>query len=464
MNWPAPPAPALGSSRFLAVTAMTRLLGLLVGGVLVAPPAVLAELDPVGIVLLVLQGGVVAPFADAAREGDHFFHGRLSGWGERKKPRFPRPVSILAEDSQSPFVATTIAVLHGDQTGEELLKEALRLLEPGVLGVEIATRDYDLSLEERRRTRNQCVLDAAKGLGELGFGLKAATVTPEGSGDVGSPNAVLRKQIDGRVIVRTGRRIPGVRLLAGVHAPISVIRMAVDDAYGAREWREGQDLDEWAYRTEKISRRTCRIVADYAFGHARRIEAKVFGGPKFTVSPVYEGMFKEELDAAAGRHPDVRYEPHLIDATYALLLATSGEALVIPALNRDGDTLSDLVMQMFGTIAGAESTLLAFDDSGPVTVAMTEAPHGTAPALEGKNVANPMAMILAVASLLGYMKGEEARRASRAVYESALEAVSDGVRTADLGGQASTTDFTNEVIRRVKTKVDVWSALADIER
>jgi isocitrate/isopropylmalate dehydrogenase len=240
--------------------------------------------------------------------------------------------------------------------------------------------------------------------------------------------------------------------------------MAVDDAYGAKEWREGHGIDEWAYRTEKISRRTCRIVADYAFTHARRIEAKVFGGPKYTVSPVYEGMFKEELDAAAERHPDVRYEPRLIDATYALLLATTGESLVIPALNRDGDTLSDLVMQMFGTIAGAESVLLAFDHQGAVSVAMTEAPHGTAPALEGKNVANPMAMILAVGSLLGYMPGDRTRQASRAMYEAALEAVSDGIRTADLGGQASTTAFTDEVIRRVRTKIDVWSALADVER
>ncbi|HSS61790.1 MAG TPA: isocitrate/isopropylmalate family dehydrogenase [Candidatus Limnocylindrales bacterium] len=362
------------------------------------------------------------------------------------------------------MAATTIAVLHGDQTGEELLGEALRLIDPSLLGFELLIRDFDLSLDERRRTRNQSVLDAADALQDLGFGIKAATVTPEGSGDVGSPNAILRKRIDGRVIVRTGRRIPGVRPLAGVHAPISVIRMAVDDAYGAREWREGHDLDEWAFRTEKISRRTCRIVADYAFRHAKRIEAKVFGGPKFTVSPVYEGMFKEELDAAAQRHPEVRYEPHLIDATYALLLATTGEALVIPALNRDGDTLSDLVMQMFGTIAGAESTLLAFDEAGAVTVAMTEAPHGTAPALQGKNVANPMAMILAVASLLGYMKGDAPHRASRAIYEAALETVSDGVRTADLGGQATTTEFTSEVVRRVRTKVDVWSALADIDR
>jgi isocitrate dehydrogenase len=184
----------------------------------------------------------------------------------------------------------TMAVLHGDQTGDELLREALRLLEPDILGLKIERRDFDLSLEERRKTRNQVVLDASKALREFGYGIKAATITPEGASDVGSPNAILRKQVDGRVIVRTGRRIPGVRPLAGVHAPISVIRMAVDDAYGAKEWREGHGLDEWAFRTEKISRRTCRIVADYAFTHARRIEAKVFGGPKFTVSPVYEGI------------------------------------------------------------------------------------------------------------------------------------------------------------------------------
>src|SRR5207237_5628487 len=239
------------------------------------------------------------------------------------------------------------------------------------------------------------VLDAASALRELGFGIKAATITPEGSGDVGSPNAILRKQVDGRVIVRTGRRIPGVRPLAAVYAPISVIRMAVDDAYGAREWREGQDLEEWAFRTEKVSRRTSRIVAEYAFRHARRLGARVFGGPKWTVSPVYEGMFKEEMDRAAGLHPDVRYEPHLIDATYALLLATSGDALVIPTLNRDGDVMSDLVMQMFGSIAGAESQILGFKEDWTVRVAVTEAPHGTAPGLQGKNVANPMAMILA---------------------------------------------------------------------
>jgi isocitrate/isopropylmalate dehydrogenase len=361
-----------------------------------------------------------------------------------------------------PASSKTVAVLHGDQTGEELLRESLRLLDREVTGFEVELQHFDLSLENRRATRNQVVQDAAEGMKACGYGIKAATITPESVGDVGSPNAILRKAVDGRVIVRTGRRIPGVRPVASVYAPISVIRMAVDDAYGAKEWREGHELDEWAFRTEKISRRTARIVADYAFRHARRLDAKVFGGPKFTVSPVYEGMFKEELDLAATRYPDVVYDPQLIDATYALLLTTSGDPLVIPALNRDGDLLSDLVMQMFGSIAGAESVLLAFDEEFKVTVAMTEAPHGTAPSLEGKNVANPMAMILAVASLLGYMPGEPARVASRALYEATLEAVAEGVKTADLGGHASTTEFTEDVIHRVKTKIDVWGALSDI--
>src|SRR5205814_5867528 len=181
--------------------------------------------------------------------------------------------------------ATAIAVLHGDQTGEELLREALRVLDPGVLGLQVETREFDLSLEERRHTRNQCVLDAAQSLRELGFGIKAATVTPEGSGDVGSPNAILRKQIDGRVIVRTGRRIPGVRPLAGVHAPISVIRMAVDDAYGAREWRGGHQPGKWADRTPEIKRPTWRTVAGFAFPHGRALRPQVFGRPEVPCRP-----------------------------------------------------------------------------------------------------------------------------------------------------------------------------------
>ena len=353
----------------------------------------------------------------------------------------------------------TIVVMQGDQTGQELLDEALRVLSAPILPSTIDFQTFDLSLENRRTTKNQIVHDAAEAVKKNGLGLKAATITPGDPHDVGSPNAILREACDAQVILRVGRRIPPVRPIAGAHAPIAVVRMAVGDTYGAKEWREGEGLDEIAYRTDQISRRTCRIVAEYAFRYAQSHGAKVFGGPKYTVSPVYEGMFKEELDEAAKRYPSVRYDPQLIDATYALLLETTGETLVIPAMNRDGDNLSDLVLKMFGTIAGSESVILSFDDDFQRCAVIAEAPHGTAPSLFHKNLANPVAMIMAGATLLGYIEEEPAQRASRAIREATLEAVYDGIRTSDLGGHAMTTEFTDEVIRRAQAKIAVWDAL-----
>jgi isocitrate dehydrogenase (NAD+) len=354
---------------------------------------------------------------------------------------------------------STIVVLEGDETGQEVLEEALRVLAPDVVGLELELPRYDLSLESRRATGNEVVHEAARAVREAGLGLKAATVTPEGAGDVGSPNRILREEIGGHVIVRTGRRIPGVVPIGGAHHPISVVRMAVGDAYGAKEWREGEGEDEAAFRTTRIERRVCRAVAEFSFRHAERTRAKVFGGPKYTVSPVYEGMLKEEMDAAAERHPEVPYEPQLIDATFALLISATGDALVIPALNRDGDILSDLVLPLFGSIAGSESLLVAFNEDYTPRALLAEAAHGTAPALYGKNVANPMAMILAAGALLSHIDDEAPRTAGRAVREACLEAVQAGVRTADLGGHASTTEFTDAVIERTRAKLEVWATL-----
>jgi isocitrate dehydrogenase (NAD+) len=350
-----------------------------------------------------------------------------------------------------------IVALEGDETGQELLEQALRVLEPDVLGLEIDLVRFDLSLENRRRTQNGVCEEAARAMCETGLGLKAATITPAGAGDVGSPNRILREAVDGKVILRTGRRLPGVTPIGGVHHPISVCRMAVGDAYGADESREGADGDELAHRTETIRRSDCSAVAEYAFRTANRMAGRVYGGPKWTVSPTYEGMLKEEMDAAAERHPEVAYEPVLIDATLAGLVGGAATGpLVIPCLNRDGDLLSDLVLPLFGSIAGAESILLALDHELRTTVAMADAPHGTAPALQGKDIANPMGMILAAAALLHHAAergAERAEEASRAVYEAVLEATAAGIRTPDLGGHSGTTELTDEVIMRTRAKL-----------
>jgi 3-isopropylmalate dehydrogenase len=349
-----------------------------------------------------------------------------------------------------------IVVLEGDQTGQELLEQALRVVASETIGLDVEFERFDLSLENRRRTGNEVCTEAARAMTEAGLGIKAATITPEGADDVGSPNRLIREAIDGKVIVRTGRRIPGVSPVAGIHHPISVVRMAVEDAYGAKESRRAENGDEIAQRTEVIHRSNCRAVAEYAFRTARQIDGRVYGGPKWTVSPTYEGMLKEEMDAAAERHPDVDYEPLLIDATYAgLLTGRASEPLVIPCLNRDGDLLSDLVLPLYGSIAGAESVLLSLDRELKVRVAMAEAPHGTAPALEGKDIANPMGMILAAAALLHYAGEREvegAEQASAAIYEAVMETAAAGTRTPDLKGHTGTTEFTDAVIERVRSR------------
>jgi isocitrate/isopropylmalate dehydrogenase len=105
--------------------------------------------------------------------------------------------------------------------------------------------------------------------------------------------------------------------------------------------------------------------------------------------------------------------------------------------------------------------LLAFDENYETTVAMAEAPHGTAPALQGKDLANPLAMILACGAILHHAAdryGAEAERASRAVYEAALEAVADGIKTPDLGGHAGSAEFTGATVERVRAKLDLPAA------
>ena len=257
------------------------------------------------------------------------------------------------------------------------------------------------------------------------------------------------------MIVRTGRRIPGVVPLGGVHAPISVVRMAVGDAYGAKEWREGEGEDEVAFRTERIERRICRAVAEFAFRQAERTGAKVFGGPKYTVSPIYEGMLKEEMDAAAERHPgravraaadrrDLRAPDRVEPAT----------PLVIPALNRDGDILSDLVLPLFGSIAGLGVAARRVRRRLRARRAlMAEAAHGTAPALQGKNVANPMAMILAGAALLvaHRRRGGAARPAARSARRASRRSPRASARPTSAATPARR-EFTDEVIRRIRAE------------
>ena len=197
-------------------------------------------------------------------------------------------------------------------------------------------------------------------------------------------------------------------------------------------------------------------MAEFSFRTAAQLGACVYGGPKWTVSTVYEGMLKEEMDSAAGRYSEVPYRPTLIDAAYAgLMTESSGSPLVIPALNRDGDCLSDLVLALFGSIAGAESVLLALDDEmRPAGCHGGGSPrHGALTEGEGRRQSDgDAARMRSRVRSCGQEGDPEVARMSAAIRRATLGAAADGIRTFDLGGEASTSEVVDEVVARVRAE------------
>ena len=139
--------------------------------------------------------------------------------------------------------AVKIVVLEGDQTGQELLEQSLRLLNPALLGIEIELERFR-PLPRASAGHREPGRDRRRG-GDAGgrSGAQGGHDHPGGQGRCRLPERILREGIGGKVIVRTGRRLPGVAPMAGVHYPISIVRMAAVDAYGAKQWREGDAGD-----------------------------------------------------------------------------------------------------------------------------------------------------------------------------------------------------------------------------
>ena len=231
--------------------------------------------------------------------------------------------------------------------------------------------------------------------------------------------------------------------VAGVHYPIAVVRMAVGDAYGAEQWREARRTATRSPTAPSASRAASAARSpSTASAPPSASTGASTAGPKWTVSPVYEGMLKEEMDAAAERHPEVPTSPVLIDATYAGLISRRRRRAArdpraqprrrLPVRPRDADVRLDRGRRVGA--AGVRRRVraerrdgrgAARDRAGAAGQGHRQ-PDGDDPRLRGG------------ARTTRPRKGHAgAERASRAIYESVLEATATGVRTPDLGGHAT---------------------------
>jgi 3-isopropylmalate dehydrogenase len=215
-------------------------------------------------------------------------------------------------------------------------------------------------------------------------------------------------------------------------------------AWGIGEFMPTPDV---ALAVGKITRQGSERIARTAFALARQRRQKVAIVHKANVLRKTTGLFLEVCRGVGAGFPDVAVEDYHIDAMTALLVRRGADFDVIVTENMFGDILSDLTGELSGSLGMAPS-INASDKH-----AMAQASHGSAPDIAGKGVANPVGMILSGAMLLVWLSGAQkdpaAGEAGHAIQRAVAAVLEKGPRTRDLGGTASTSEFTAAVVRRL---------------
>jgi len=329
-----------------------------------------------------------------------------------------------------------VTELMGDGIGAELSRAVHTLTD--ALPVQLDFSSVDLSLDNRRRRGKAVYDEAVQSVMGHKVALKYPTVTAEES-----PNAILRRRLDLAVIHRPVYTIPGVNSHFQANLDIDIIRIATGGTYDDPGRSIGTDS---AVSLRIVERKPVLEAARYAFDLARKTGRRVTSASKYTVQRATDGLFEAVAKEVALQNPDVLHNVELFDALLGKLVMAPDRFQVILTLNEYGDFLSDLACGLVGSLGIGASANLAFDPSSNVRVALFDAAHGTAPDIQGKNLANPTAIFLALSMLLVQV-GEVA--IGQALKETVLDLLRDGTRTKDLGGTESTDSFTLAVAAEI---------------
>ena len=340
-----------------------------------------------------------------------------------------------------------VTELMGDGIGAELSRAVHTLAE--ALPVHLDFSAVDLSLENRR-ARGQWIYDeAVRSVVAHKVALKYPTVTAEES-----PNAILRRRLDLAVIHRPVYTIPGVTSHFRAPLDIDIIRIATGGTYDDQGRAIGADS---AVSLRIVERKPVLEAARYAFALAQKTGRRVTSASKYTVQRATDGLFEAVVREVGKAHLDVPHHVELFDALLGKIVMVPEKFQIIITLNEYGDFLSDLACGLVGSLGIGASASLAFDSSSNVRVAMFDAAHGTAPDIQGKNLANPTAIFLALSMLLVEV-GEVA--VGQALKATVLDLLRDGTRTRDLGGTETTDSFTTAVAAEITRRAPVVTGTA----
>jgi isocitrate dehydrogenase (NAD+) len=327
----------------------------------------------------------------------------------------------------------TITLIPGDGIGPEVTEAVVRILKAA--GVSIQWESHDAGVVAFERTGQTLPVDLIDSVRRNKVALKGPVTTPIGQGFT-SVNVGLRKALDLYSNLRPVWNLPGVNArFQGVD--MVIVRENTEDLYAGLEHEVVPGVVE---SLKIITERASTRIAQFAFQHARRNgRSRVTAIHKANIMKLSDGLFLESARRVAREYADIKYDERIVDAACMQLVMFPEKFDVLLLPNLYGDIVSDLCAGLVGGLGVVGAANLGIE------MAVFEAVHGSAPDIAGKNLANPTALLLSAVLMLRHI--DEGAAADRIMQALGRVLTGGQVRTRDLGGTASTSEFGDAVAK-----------------
>ncbi|MEW6049661.1 MAG: isocitrate/isopropylmalate dehydrogenase family protein [Candidatus Zixiibacteriota bacterium] len=332
----------------------------------------------------------------------------------------------------------TLTLIPGDGIGPEVSDATVRVIEAA--GVDIAWERFDAgaaAIQKYGESVPDGLLDSIK---KNKVALKGPLTTFVGKG-FRSANVTLRQKLDLYANLRPVKSIGGVPSRFD-KVDLVIVRENTEDLYtGIESMVSPGVVNAIKVVTEKASQRIARFAFEYARKNGRK---KVTLVHKANIMKISDGLFLQVFEEVAKEYPDIKAEDKIVDALCMHLVMDPSRFDVLLLGNLFGDIVSDLAAGLVGGLGVVPGANIGEEYS------VFEAVHGTAPDIAGKNIANPTALIFSSLLMLRHIGEPEA--ADRIWKAMVLSLAMGHHLTNDLGGSCSTTEFTDELIKEIKSR------------
>lgn len=327
-----------------------------------------------------------------------------------------------------------VTLIKGDGIGPEISDAVVKIIKASGADIEWDVQRAGMDvIESEGSPLPQRVLDSVK---KNKIALKSPVTTPIGKG-FRSVNVQLRKELDLYANLRPCVSLPEIKTRYE-NVDIVVVRENTEDLYAGIERQVDEDTAE---SIKRITRKASLRIAEFAFDYAvKNLRKEVCVVTKANICKLSDGLFLDCAREVAKRYPQIGFREILVDNCCMQLVQNPNQFDVLLLPNLYGDIVSDLCAGLIGGLGIAQGANIGKD------YAVFEPVHGSAPDIAGQNKANPTAMLLSAVEMLNYI-GEKvcAERIKKALFVTLQE----GVKTQDLGGNATCSEFTDAVIARL---------------